>query len=553
MINGARLSPTLPTLPWWVGRAGVLAAVVVAGYWLSLASLWSDIGGQTPLAFVGLAPILAFSLLIAGLGRRSALPIPGGADLAVGLFLIALAGAIVLVAPSFASVYFWTARLDVASLPLFTAGALIMLFGWRVLFISRGALVLLLLAWPLPHLVLLENTSELLTVLTAEALEAFTNVVPVATAAAGSSAMFRIHNAEPFNVQVATACAGLNSTVAFLLVGGAFVMLLRGPVGRKFAWFAMGLVLVFLLNVVRVVALVVVGFLFGQDAAMDLFHPIAGTMALLAALVIMLFLLPRFGLRPPQFTPEAPVATPLPSHAVPARPGRRLMGRAAILAVIAVMFGAVNGTFAAYEHGDDFGSAGAVAEPLPDEPGTLGGLEVRKQREITIGRPYYGEDSSWRRFNTWARPQAPGSEPYRVWVDSVVAGDRQKLSDFGVEKCYVFHGHKITGAEPVALGSGVIGRVMSVTRAKTGSTWVVLWWEWPVLVGDEIHHERVVLFTSTSVRPSASEPQVDVPEPVLLLGEGIPITADLRPLVDDIAAHAHGIVDEQARRTAAAR
>lgn len=536
----------------------MLAAVVVAGYWLSLGSLWSDVGGQTPLAFVGLAPILAFGLLIAGLGRRSALPFPGGADLGAGLFLITLAGAIVLLAPSFTSVYFWTARLDVASLPLFTAGALVILFGWRVLFISRGALVLLLLTWPLPHLVLLENTSELLTLLTAKALEGFTAVIPVATAAAGSSAMFRIHNADPFNVQVATACAGLNSTVAFLLVGGAFVMLLRGPVARKLAWFTIGLALVFLFNVVRVVSLVVVGFLFGRDAAMDMFHPIAGTLALLAALVVMLYLLPRFGLRPPQFAPEPPAATPLPIRPVPARPGRRLIGRAAILAVIAVMFGAVNGTFASYERGLEFGSpvaigpAGAVAKPLPDDPEKLGALEVRKQREIVIGRPYYGEDSSWRRFTTWSGPDVPGSERYRVWVDSVVAGDRQKLSDFGVEKCYVFHGHAITGAEPVALGSGVIGRVMSVTRAKTGGTWVVLWWEWPVLVDDEVRHERVVLFTSTLIRPTVSRPQAAVPEPILLLGDGLPLTPEVRPLVDDLAAHAQGIVNEQVGRLAAA-
>jgi hypothetical protein len=94
---------------------------------------------------------------------------------------------------------------------------------------------------------------------------------------------------------------------------------------------------------------------------------------------------------------------------------------------------------------------------------------------------------------------------------------------------------------------------MSVTRAKTGSTWVVLWWEWPVLVDEEVHHERVVLFTSTLVRPTASTAQADVPEPILLLGEGVPITADLRPLVDDIAAYANGIVDEQARRMATER
>lgn len=557
MINLARSSPTLPTVPWWVGRAGVLAAVVVAGYWLSLGSLWSDIGGQTPLAFVGLAPILAFVLLIAGLGRRTALPIPGGADLGAGLLLIGLAGAIVIAAPSFASVYFWTARLDVASLPLFTAGALIILFGWRVLFVSRGALVLMLLAWPLPHLVLLENTGELLTVLTAGALEWFTSIVPIATAAAGGSAMFRIHNADPFNVQVATACAGLNSTVAFLLVGGAFMMLLRGPVGRKLAWFASGLVIVFLFNVVRVVLLVIVGWLFGEDAAMDLFHPLAGTMALLAALVIMLYLLPRFGLRPPEFAPQPPVATPLAPPVVPARARQRLLGRAAILAVIAVLFGVVNSTFAAYENGFEVGatSSVAVALPLGDDPGTIGDLTAGKRRDIVIGRPYYGEDSSWTRYRTWSTADKTDPDRYTIWVDSVVARDRGKLSDFGVEKCYRFHGHSIDGAEQVALGGGLIGRVISVTRPETGSTWVVLWWEWPVEVDREVRHERVVLFAATGVRPEASEASNDaaVSEPLVLLGDGVPIAPGLRPLVDDMSVHAKRIVTAQVGRLAAAR
>lgn len=528
-------------VPWWAGRAGLLALLVTVAYWLSLGSLWRDLTGQTPLAFIGLAPILAFGLLLAGLRRREALPFPGRADLVIGLVLILLAGLIVLLGPSFAAIYFWTARLDVASLPLFVAGALLLLFGWRVLFVARGALVLLLLAWPLPYLVLLENTSQLLTDATVLALRAVVAVIPFATPTSPTSANFLVANgADPFIVQVATACAGLNSTVAFTLVGSAFVLMLRGAWTRKLAWFATGLAFVFFLNIVRVVLLVAFGAWFGQEVALNLFHPIAGMVALAGGLITMLALLARFGLSLPDLRPQPPAATPLPARTTePPRGALRL--RVGLLTVLAILFGAVNSTFAAYEAGPSVTST--IARPVIGELAALGGWQVTEQHDIAIGKPYYGAESTWTRYRLRPAESRPADQRYTIFADSVTTPDRQALLDFGVDKCYRFHGHSIDAAEPVVLGSGVVGNAMAVTRA-TGSTWVVLWWEWPVEIGGRVVHERVTMLASTDARPD-EPPTANGAQPLILFRPGTPIPADLRPVTLDMASVASEIVAEQ--------
>ncbi|HEX5015237.1 MAG TPA: archaeosortase/exosortase family protein [Candidatus Limnocylindrales bacterium] len=546
MMAIAQLGPARHQLPWWSGRAALFALAVVAAYWLSLGTLWSDLGGQTPLAFVGLAPFLAFGLLLAGLRRRETLPFPGRVDLILGLILIGLAGAIVLAGPTLASIYFWTARLDVASLPLFAAGALILLFGWRVLFVARGAILLLLMAWPLPYLVLLENTSEAMTTVTAAALSVVTAIVPIAAPIAGGNAMFTVnHAADPFTVQVASACAGLNSTVAFGLVGGAFVLALRGAWPRKLAWFLTGLALVFLLNVVRVVLLVAVGAMFGQAAALELFHPVAGIVALIVGLIAMLVLLPRFGLTTPDLRPGPPSASPLPTRPALTPTRREMLARVGALSLAALMFGAVNATFAAY------GGSAPTIDPVRPLTGTLdeiAGRPVQSQDEIAIGKPYYGADSTWMRYRVTPGPDAPPELGYMLTVDSVTASDRGGFVDFGVEKCYRFHGHSIDAAETLALGHGVVGNAIAVTRTN-GMTWVVLWWEWPVEQAGVTRHERITLLATGHVPGSAVKAGSDVGSPIVF-DLGTPIPEALKPLAADMTSVARQIVSDQTVRTA---
>jgi len=523
----------------------VLAVIVIAAYWLSLASLWRDLSGQTPLSFVGLAPLLAFGLLIAGLSRRTPLPAPGRIDVIVGISLVLLAAVVLVFGPTFAAVYFWTARLDLATLPVFVTGVLIVLFGWRVLFVARGAVFLAFLAWPLPYLVLLENTTTLLTDLTANGLTAMVTVLPVATPTAGE-AVFRVNAADPFVVQVAAACAGLNSTVAFLLVGSAFAIFMKGSPASKAAWLGVGLSVVFGFNLVRVMLLVVVGALAGETAAIDLFHPVAGMVALIIALVVMLRLLSRFGLTMPDLGVAPPLATPLPVRAV-ARPTATAV-RIAILAALALPLALVNSTFAAFD-GPMNGNA-AVARPLSASSVEIGSWTVGSAEEIAWAKAYYGDDSRWTRFRLSAPPGTPSKDTVAVWMDDVVVSDRQRLTDFGIEKCYRFHGHSIDAAESITLGHGIVGRVASVTKSNS-STWLVLWWEWPVDRGGQVWHERVTLLAHASARPSAGETRKAAP--LLLFQNSAALPAELAPLANRLAVLASGIVDDQTSALVAAR
>lgn len=576
MISKLQLGPTRPHVAWWAGRAALVIAIVVGGYWLSLGTLLRDLSGQTPLAFIGLSPILALGLLVAGLRRREELPPPGRIDGVVGLGFIAGAALIVFIAPFAASIYFWVARLDMLSLPLYAAGALILLFGWRVLFLARGALLLLLLAWPLPFLALMENTSEFLTDVTAGVVRAVTSVVPMAAEVPNSDALFMIAFAPaPFVVQIATACAGLNSTVAFLLVGGAFTLLLTGGIVGKLLWLASGLVLIFILNIVRVVALIAVGAAFGERAALELFHPVAGMFALAIGLALMLLVVRRFGLAVPPLHAAQPAATVVhPARAraaleVPTATHPRrgsYAWRAVVLIVVAAMFGSVNGTFAAYEEGVNAitarplaprAASGTGQRPGPTAgqaaPAFIADRAVRRQTEITIGKPYFGTDSKWIRYQIGRDRTASGGTGYSMWLDSIRVVDRQNLVDFGVEDCYRFHGQTIDASEAVALGRGVVGRIVVTSFAKGGTPWVVLWWEWPVQAGAEVHHERLVLLASAGGQRQAEARPRAGSGPLLMFDFGTAVPAEFRPVANDLATFASKIVvaqsiDVQARR-----
>jgi exosortase/archaeosortase family protein len=541
----------------------VLVVIVATAYWLSLGTLMRELGGQTPLAFVGLAPLLALGLLVAGLIRRIPLPAPGRVDLVAGLVLIAAAAAILTVAPYAASVYFWAARLDILSLPLFVAGGLILLFGWRVLFVSRAALALVLLTWPLPYAVLIENTSAFLTDVTAGALDRITTIVPIAAAVPGGSATFMVAYAPaPFQVQVATACAGLNSTVAFLLVGGAFAMLLVGRLPAKILWLMTGLVLIFLLNVVRVVLIVAVGAAFGEAAAIDVFHPVAGMAALALGLLLMLRVLPKFGLSVPPFRPNEPSGPPARPRSP--RPRHALAWRSALLIVVAVLFGVVNGTYAAYEQAPSTATArplvpkvqvvqaagpGATAASGPgaSAPPTvsrIGDRVVLSSREITVGKPYYGDDSTWIRYSIARDSSAPKADQYQLWLDDIRVTDRQKLVDFGVEKCYRFHGQSIDAAQAVALGNGVVGEIVETQFVTNGTPWLVLWWEWPIAVGSQTLHERLVLLAPAAYAPTAQSSTIAGTPPVMFdFGTAVP--EPHRALANDMVSLAHEIVVSQ--------
>jgi exosortase/archaeosortase family protein len=499
-LSRGGLAPHVPAGP---RIAAAIVAVAVA-YHFSLATLASDWRYDTPLADLVLVPPIGAALLVAASRRHRYV-----AFLRLGRFDLVLAGlfaaaALVLVAagPALWSKYFWAMRIDLLTLPLFTAAAIVLLFGARALVPLAFPIGFLLLAWPLPYLALLERGLSAFTHATAWAVERTTSLTQVATVVDGSAGSRYIvdHGGDQIVVSVASACSGVNALIGFGVVGVAALWLVRGRVVRRLVWLLAGGALVWSLNVVRILGVFLVARLYGEHAAFDLLHPVAGIVALNLAFVLLVWLLPLFGLERRRLDDFEVVDTPLARTAVPSqqatpwRIGPRLLLLVALTAAVALADGQL-GTAA---KGLEESGRPAVAA-FVDRPTAGAGWKVERVDEIGWASPYYGRHSSWVRYRLRPAGELAALGRFTVWTDAVLSPDLGALNAFTLAHCYAFHGFHVDLARRVDLGDGVIGQVFVYSTSRT--TWHALAWQWPVLRGHEVEHERIVLLANTQTHP----------------------------------------------------
>ena len=175
----------------------------------------------------------------------------------------------------------------------------------------------------------------------------------------------------------------MNSLVGFLVVGVAALWLVRGPFLLRVAWLLAGAALVWALNVVRIVTVLVVARRFGEEAAFELLHPVAGIIALNLAFVVLLAALPLFRLqrRPLGVDEDEAIDTPLARSAPPrlqATPMRVTM-RLALLVAATAALALANGQLASSAVGFD-GTGRPAVVAFVDRPATPGWRVARVER-----------------------------------------------------------------------------------------------------------------------------------------------------------------------------
>ena len=293
-----QLAKALHATAFW--RAAALVLCVVLAYHYSLQTLFEEMGQQTPLAYLGLIPLLALLLAVVLARTR-----PAGPDIhdryldyIIGVPLLTVAMGLMVFAPGGLPSLYWLHRLDLLSLPLFVAGAISLTFGVRALVRIRAAVLFLFLAWPYPYVVFLDHELSWFTDTTAAAVKAVLQVIPVASVAPNGD--FLVSHvtglSQTFTVTVSSACSGINSGIGFLIVGAAAAILMRGRLTLRLLWLAAGTALLFMVNVVRILLVLGAGGLFGEHFAIDILHPAIGLLMILGATLVMLVLLPHFHL-----------------------------------------------------------------------------------------------------------------------------------------------------------------------------------------------------------------------------------------------------------------
>lgn len=477
-----------------LARPALALAAVVVAFRVSLQTLLADFTLDTPLAHLALVPFIALGLMVVGYRRASGPDIHDRQlDWIVGLPLVLTALAANVVLPGRLSTEFWVYRVDLLSLPFFAAGAIVLIFGLRAAWEMRFGLAFLFLAWTYPFAQLLDRWLEPFTAVTVHAVTAAVKVITVADPYPGdnTNALFTVtpRSGSPFDLSVATECSGANGLVGFLLVGLAFLLVLKGRTRNKILWLAAGGILVWSLNVVRILLIFWIGDRWGERVAIDGFHPFIGLVVFNAGLLVMALTIRRFGLSWPERAAD-------PARL--ARPGYRpaMAAGAIVLALTTSGIAVLN---------DDLENYDLVASSLGGARLTSFGQSQERPGQWHLqfatvydwSKRYFGANSNWSRY-VYTDPDAfgAGDELHTnaaVIADVITTDDRSTFSAYGIEACYRFHDFRITKRQSVDLGNGVVGGLLTWYDPATRSTTTTLYWHWPIRNGEETRWERMTL------------------------------------------------------------
>ncbi len=481
-------------------QVAIFTIVVLVAYQYSLRTLLTSLGLDTPLAYVGLVPFIALGLAV--VRSRGGVSEPTihdrQLDYIVGLPLLVAALAINVFLPKRLSTMFWVWRIDLLSLPFFVAGLVCMVFGIRVAWRQRLAITYLILAWPLPYSAILRSGLDAVTGVTVSAVTALTHVIPWAKADPSGDKLFTVvHHGKAFTMSVASACSGVNGIVGFLLVGTAFGAIVRGPRLRKTLWLAGGIVLLWAMNLGRLMMIFGAGAVFGEHFAINVLHPFVGLITFNIGIVLMLLLLKPAGLR----ISSGSVGKPPPRDgAATITEGRngtmavpRIYAATAVVVVLGLVLAVTNTRLRSYDLVAQADGEPKLASYLA-YPASPRGWNATFSEQYTWAKPYFGESSAWYRYSygpTLGNSDLHSDLP--VIADVINTGDLASFSAYGVEACYRFHGYSLHDVEQVDLGGGINGQAISYT-AKT-TDWSIVYWIWPVKVGTTTRYERVILYT----------------------------------------------------------
>jgi exosortase/archaeosortase family protein len=497
-------------------QVAVLLGVVLVAYHYSLSTLVKTLNLDTPLAYIGLVPLIALGM--AAVRSRPVQREPAihdrQVDYIVGLPLIVTALALNFLLPNQLSAMFWVWRIDLLSLPFFVAGVGSILFGLRAVWRQRLALAYLFLVWPLPYSLVLLRVLGSFTNMTLGALHPLVGVLNVAKAVpGGDGSIFQVvHHGRAFPLSVVSACSGVNGMVGFLLVGVAFGAVVTGPRLRKFAWLAVGLVLLWGINVARLLFIFWAGKQYGEHFAIQVLHPFIGLVTFDIGVVIMILLLKPAGLRIGRIGEgTARKASELVERvSPPARPLAvpKVYSAIALVVVIGAILGINNTGLRTYDLVANAAGEPKLASYLSYPASPAGWLKAVFGYEFTFAKPFFGESSKWYRWN-YVAADPPSPDLYSsmpVTADVINTSDLSSFSAYGVEACYRFHGYSLRDVAQVNLGGGIVGQALSYSTNRR-QDWSLVYWVWPVHErGFKTRYERVIMYMQDTTTATVRAP-----------------------------------------------
>ncbi len=179
----------------------------------------------------------------------------------------------------------------ILTLPFFAAGFTLVLFNPQTLRQAVFPIAFLAFLTPPPSDIL-QNLGSALSVTSAEISNWFVNLLGINSTISGEYGTPAINiirpDHTPMSFTVDIACSGIYSLIGFLIFAAFIAFIVRDKLWKKTAIFILGLPLIYLLNILRITLIVLIGYQWGQQLALDLFHLLGGWVLIFIGTLILL-------------------------------------------------------------------------------------------------------------------------------------------------------------------------------------------------------------------------------------------------------------------------
>ena len=216
----------------------------------------------------------------------------------------------------FGSYTFTPLEYHILTLPILTAGLVLILFNGQTLRQLAFPIVFLFFLTPPPAEFLFGVGSTLAT-LSAGASNALTNLFGMASSIStqyGSPLITLTRpNSSVMSFSVDVACSGIYSLIGFLIFALFIAYITRGQLRNKFAILLMGIPLIVALNIIRITTILAIGYNFGEDLALQLFHYVGATVLMFIGTLLLLAITDK-AFKKPKPPQPCPTCNPTPTN-----------------------------------------------------------------------------------------------------------------------------------------------------------------------------------------------------------------------------------------------
>ena len=182
-------------------------------------------------------------------------------------------------------------EIHMLSLPLFLAGLILILYNFQTLKQMVFPLIFLLFLTPPPAEILYQIGSTL-SVISSQVSFNIVNALGIPSSLTieyGNPTIQIIRSNNeiiPFSVDIA--CSGVYGLIGFVIFAAFLAYMIRDKIHKKITIFMIGLPLIYGLNIIRITFILLIGYQFGGDIALEIFHLLGGWVLIFLGTLLLL-------------------------------------------------------------------------------------------------------------------------------------------------------------------------------------------------------------------------------------------------------------------------